>query len=135
MKAEHASEPYRHVGICRKIKVYLKRIRYRTDPCDGSGQHVAAHGKDVVRYLTHSVCEKHLLAEADEKAHKTVRKIGKGMLSVRYLVLNGRISYDRSRNELRKERDVQRDIQGIFLNSRISAVYVNDIADALKREK
>lgn len=57
------------------------------------------------------------------------------MLSVRYLVLNGRISYDRSRNELRKERDVQRDIQGIFLNSRISAVYVNDIADALKREK
>ena len=45
------------------------------------------------------------------------------------------VAYDRACNQLRKHGDVQRQRKQIVLRRNLSAVYVNDIAERLKRVK
>lgn len=133
MEAEHTPETYRHFAVAREVKINLQGVGYRARPRhDDRGLFV---GKRKVGNSGEIVGENDFFAKTDGKSVSTGAEIIKGFAPVHDFLSNGLISYNRARDKLREERDIERDIQRIFLRRASASININYIGHRLKCEE
>ena len=132
-KAEHLSESDRHLAVAREVKKNLQGISECTEPRWWDRADLAV--KNSVGNDCGIICNKPLFYKS---YHKTVNAVGELieiLMPFLYLIGNGLITYYRSRNELGKEGNIQRNVARIFLYIAVAAVNINNIRHCLKRKK
>ena len=135
LEAEHFAETDRHIRVAGEIEVNLQRVANRAHPRTGGGQLARCIFEYAVRNLREHVGQQHLFAEPEQEAADTLGKLRKRVLSHGKLHVDIVVAYDRACNQLREHGDVQRQRKQIVLRRNLSAVYVNDVAERLKRVK
>ena len=81
------------------------------------------------------VGDKHLLCEPDDEDARPDRSAAQRRSSRVELARNGLVADDRARDELRKERDIERDVDGIAVRPEAPPVDVDDVAQAVEGEE
>ena len=97
---KHLSQSYRHIGISRKVVVYLKREHYQTKPCSCGGVWRDVEYKVLVSQLAHGICDKDFFAQTVDKPYQTCVEVGKRHASAVDLLGNVGVPHDRSCNQL-----------------------------------
>ena len=133
VEAEHPPEADGHIGIGRKIEVDLEGVGHRAQPREEHRGHNG--GKGRVRDPRHGVRQQHLLAEAEEEAHRAGGKFGDGLMPLVDLLRDGGVAHDGTGDELREKGDVERELERVALHRGVAAVDVDDVAQALKGEE
>ena len=77
----------------------------------------------------------HLLGEPDDEAADAVREVVEADGPSRELVGDVAVADDRAGDELRKEQQVQRRVDGALLRDRVAPVDVDDVGDRVEREE
>ena len=133
VEAEHSPEADGHIGIGGEIEVDLEGVRHRAQPREEHRGHNG--GKGRIRDPRHGVRQQHLLAEAEEEAHRAGGEFGDGLMPLVDLLRDGGVAHDGTGDELRKEGDIERELERVALHRGVAAVHVNDVAQALKGEE
>ena len=135
LETEHLAETDRHIRVAGEIEVNLQRVANRAHPRTGGGQLARCIFAYAVRNLRKYIGQQYLFAEAEQKAADALGKLRKRVLAHGKLYVDIVVAYDRACNQLREHGNVQRQRKRIVLRRNLSAVYVNDIAERLKRVK
>ena len=85
--------------------------------------------------LAHRVAEQHFFAEADDETAQTGGETVERRFAVDEFGSNRFVAHDRPGDELRKERNVGRDVQNVFLRGRTAEIDVENVAHALECEE
>ena len=78
-------------------------------------------------YNSHIVGDDHFFGKSQYKAMHTITKFFQRNRSILNLCGNGIVPYNRSRNKLWKERNIQRYVKGIFLHGCPTKVHIQNI--------
>lgn len=135
MKAEDAPEPYRHVRVAGKIKVYLKRVGDNAHPCVCTGKYSEVACKHQIGDNGHVIGKQTLLAKTDYKAHRACSDVLGVFAAIADFIGNCFIAHNRTCDKLRKKRDIQREVAHVFLHRYFAVVYVEHIRHDLKRKE
>ena len=135
LEAEHFAETDRHIRVAGEIEVNLQRVANCAHPRTGGRQLVRCIFEYAVRNLREHIGQQYLFAETEQKAADALGKLRKRVLAHSKLYVDIVVAYDRACNQLREHGDVQRQRKQIVLRRNLSAVYVNDVAERLKRVK
>jgi len=136
VEREQAGAADRDVAVARKVKVDLHRKCKDATPRSWR----ARMCRDGAKVSICDVCERisyhRFLHDAQERLARSTQEGVSGRRAVRGKLRKEEPSaHDRSCQQLRKERDVQRIVDRIAHRSKRPTVDVNDVRDALKRVK
>ncbi len=134
-ESEEPAQADRHVRIAREVEVDLKRITEKSEGGDGGPKLVRGQREDRVGGHAERVRHEQLLREADREAPNPLGGSldvddPVGQLGDEVLVAD-----DRSRDQLRKECDEERQADRIALGGMLTPMHVDQIRDRLEREE
>ena len=135
VEAEHARQTYGHIAVAAEVEVDLRGVRDKSQPRYGWRYGGRVQLEDRVGDARAEVGDEHLLGEAhDETADADREPFGVhhplGELPGHIVVAD-----DRPRDQLREQRDVQRGDPRAALCTRITAVHVHYVAQAVEDEE
>ena len=130
IKAENFTETDCHIAVTRKIEINLQRKRNGIQPEKQNGFFIGFRKSGAK--ACEGIGNQNFFAESDDKPTDAVSGFFKGMRSVFQLSCDIRITHDRSRNQLGKQRNISRKIDGIFLRPYFASVNVYRVAENLK---
>ena len=135
VKAEHPPQADGHIRVARKVEVDLPRIGRRPQPGQRGGQELRPGGIDLVGQQAELVGQQHFLAQAEEKADRSICKRIQSLPSVPDLVRHGGIADNGARHQLGKQGDIERYPQRVAFRRSLSPINVQHIAQPLKGKK
>ena len=113
LEPEHFAKPYRHIRIAGEIKQYLQAVRHGSEP--RHRKRGICHIERRIRDDRKRISQNNFLAQTDYEPEYALRKEIERLLSVLDLIRDRFVSYDRTRDKLRKKRYVQPHEQRVFL--------------------
>jgi hypothetical protein len=133
IKAEDLAKPYGHIAVSREVEVDLQGVGDTVQPVEEHGFVVG--GKKRGAETREHIRNENLFSETDDEAADTVGDFFKTVCSCFKLRGNIRITDNGTRNQLREEGHVQKELEKAFLHLGISAVNVNYVGHGLEGEK
>ena len=135
VEAEHPRQSDSHIGVSAEVEVYLEEVGDSADPGDGDVDLARGGAEHRIGSNRHRIRHKHLLRQAHAKAPETrghaLKRDGTSIeLGFDIVVFD-----DRAGDELRKERDVQKNLQIASLGGDFPAVHIYHIRHRLERVK
>ena len=115
IKSKHFSQSDRHIRISRKIKINLKCVQNRQHPRIDRSQLCQRFLQHPVYRRRKGISKQHFFRQSVGKALDSIRHPLRRTLPVPNLFADIVILDDRSRDELRKERNIKRQMKDIFL--------------------
>ncbi|CDD01690.1 uncharacterized protein BN636_00587 [Ruminococcus sp. CAG:382] len=119
MEAENPPHTDCHIRISRKVKIHLHSVSDNADPStenggiadiDDSSRRSFMNAEHKLNEQVEVVCEKYFFCQTDDKAASSFGKIGNCCFTRPDLTRNGFVTYDRTRDELREQRDIHEEI-------------------------
>ena len=128
-KAKHPAQTDGHVAVAGEIEIDLQGIGGHSHPGrDGPG----LRQEHPVGQDPHLVCDQNLFRQAVDKAHDPLGKARPCLLPLPELVGDVPIADDRPRDQLRKQRHIGAEREGVDLHLNRVPVHVDHIAHALE---
>ena len=134
-ESEHASETDRHVGVAGKVEVDLQRIADKAKPRVPDRELCERHRENPIGRPGDDVRDQHLLGKTDDKPPDPVRQVVDRDPSAGELIGDVAVADDRAGDQLRKQQQIQRGVDGTLLRRCIPAVDVHDVRDGVEGEK
>ena len=129
-EAEDSAESDCHITVSREVEVYLERNRDCRRPCH---QHGMTRGGIVkLHKACKRICQKYFLSQSDAEPDRSAGKALKADSPFLKLGGNRPVSYDRSRDKLRKKRHISGEIYEIPLCLYVSAIHIDRVAYGLE---
>ena len=132
IKPEDFAKADCHVGISRKVKIYLEGKSQRAQPCRRGADFRNRHESDFVPNHIYLIGKQHLLAESDDEPAHALRNLIEIGLSADKHLSDIRIAHNRTCDKLRKQRHIGRKSDKITLRQDFPPVDIYDIGDRLK---
>ena len=132
-KAEREAKPDRHVRVAGEIEIDLDRVGRKPEPGFGEARQrrLVEHGFGKARDL---VGDQHLLRKTDDEDAQARRDAPEPHAPRAEAARNRVIADDRAGDELRKHRDVDRDLKQVAVG-RCAAMHVDQVRDRVKGEE
>lgn len=134
LKAEHLAQADCHIGVATEIEENLQRVGQRADPQQRHG-FFPVYVKSRLCHKGDIVGEQHFFAEAGDEPLHTLGEFFWRDLAVIDLFSDRAIPHDGTRDQLREERYVQRQREGVALHAGRTAVDIYYVGQRLERKK
>ena len=134
-KAQHPSQADGHIGVAGKIKVDLKGKGNSAQPGGQRGQAFPRQGGHGIPQQAHLVGQQHLFAQPHRKAVDAAGKKPGAFLPADQLPLHCFVLHNRPGDQLREQRDIGAEGNGVFLRCHRPAVNIDDVAERLEGVK
>ena len=133
IKSKHFSQSDRHIRISRKIEINLKCVQNRQHPRIDRSQLCQRFLHHPVHRRRKGISKQHFFRQSVGKALDSIRHPLRRTLPVPNLFADIVILDDRSRDELRKEGNIERQMKDIFLRLNRPPVHIHHVGKRLKR--
>ncbi len=134
-KSEHAHQSDGHVRVSGEIEVDLQRVANETQPSDRCGELGGRDGEDLVCDAPQRIGHEHLFAQAEDEAPGSLGDVAEAPLARDDLTGDVLVSDDRSGDELREEKNIEREGAYPALRRRVPASYVDQVRKRMEGEK
>lgn len=135
MKSEDPAHSDSHITVTAEIEINLQSIADSSQPSDANIQTSRIQRKHLIRYGARRICQQKLFRETDDKTSQTGSRFFSSTLPAidhrRYIM----VLDNRSRDELRKERDIQYQLCKIAGSHESVPIDIDDIRHPLKSIK
>ena len=135
MKAEHAAEADRNIGIAAEIKVDVQGIGNHGIPCTEHGEPGDVLAEEGIDNYPEVVGDDDLFREADDHAQRALAQVVHRCAAVVDFILDHAVADDRACDKLREQRDIKKEFRIVLLYVYGFPVAVEHIGDGLKGVK
>ena len=135
LKAQHFSQPNGHIGVTGKVEVNLEGKRNGSQPGRPGGKAGSRQRRDGIPQGAHLVGNQHFFAQTNGKSANACGKLRCGFPAMRKLLFHRFILHNGAGNQLREQRNVGAEGDGVFLRRHSPPVHINDITQRLEGVK
>ena len=134
-ESKHPAEPDRHVRVTRQREVHLQREAEQTEPGRAGAEAIDRHVEHPIGHDADNVRDQELLAEADDDTTDAVHEVADAHHSFGHLMGEIAVMDDRTCDERRKKREVQRRVHKSPLGAAVATVHVNQVGDRVQSQE
>ncbi len=134
-KSHHPSQADCHVGIARKIEIYLESVGNNPNPRSVHRELSGRAVHDEVGLLPEYVGDKYFFAQTNANSDKTMQLVVDGFVAVRDLVSDDIVAHDRTGDHLWKCEDEQEVIADLVEWFVYVSVNIHSVSEALESEE